>query len=144
MTVRRWFPFAAAAIVLAVAACAGIASNKGGSASSTTAPAAPVVETTTTTTAPSNAAANPTPLAQTVGPGSAGDDVTRLRHRLVELGFAPGPADGQFGPATQMAVWAYQKLVVGLTGSDVTGKVTPDLWTKMEQSLTIHPLRPDA
>jgi peptidoglycan hydrolase-like protein with peptidoglycan-binding domain len=144
MTVRRWFPFAAAAIVLAVAACAGIASNKGGSASSTTAPAAPVVETTTTTAAPSNAAANPTPLAQTVGPGSAGDDVTQLQHRLVELGFDPGPADGQFGPATQMAVWAYQKLVVGLTGSDVTGKVTPDLWTKMEQSLTIHPLRPDA
>ena len=27
-----------------------------------------------------------------------------------------------------MAVWAYQKLVMGLTGTDITGKVTPDLW----------------
>jgi hypothetical protein len=74
----------------------------------------------------------------------AGDDVARLQQRLVDLGFDPGPADGQFGPATQMAVWAYQKLVLGLTGADVTGKVTPDLWARMEQALTIHPLRPNA
>ena len=145
MTVRRWFPFAAAAIVLAVAACAGIASNQGGGASSTTVPASPVVETTSPRRPPPS---TPPPTRRRwprrSGPGSAGDDVTRLQHRLVELGFDPGPADGQFGPATQMAVWAYQKLVVGLTGSAVTGKVTPDLWTRMEQSLTIHPLRPNA
>src|SRR3954451_6367763 len=144
MTVRRWFPFAAAAIVLAVAACAGIAANQGGGAS-TTAPSSPVVETTTLpAAAPASAVATPTPLTRTIGPGVAGDDVTRIQQRLVELGFDPGPTDGQFGPATQMAVWAYQKLVVGLTGSAVTGKVTPDLWTRIEQSLTIRPLRPDA
>ena len=145
MTVRRWFPFAAAAIVVGVAACASIAANQGGGAS-TTAPSSPVVETTAPPGTPASAvpAATPTPLSRTIGPGVTGDDVTRLQQRLVELGFDPGPADGIFGPATQMSVWAYQKLVMGLSGADVTGKVTPDLWAKMEQSLTIHPLRPDA
>ena len=144
MTVRRWFPFAAAAIVLAVAACAGIAANQGGGAS-TTAPSNPVVETTTApAAAPASAVATPTPLTRTIGPGVAGDDVTLIQQRLVDLGFDPGPADGQFGPATQMSVWAYQKLVLGLSGKAVTGKVTPDIWEKMEQGLTIRPLRPDA
>jgi hypothetical protein len=144
MTVRRWFPFAAAAIVLAVAACAGIAANEGGGAS-TTAPSSPVVEATTlATAAPTSAVATPTPLTRIIGPGVAGDDVTRIQQRLVDLGFDPGPADGQFGPATQMSVWAYQKLVLGLSGTAVTGKVTPDLWAKMEQGLTIRPLRPDS
>jgi peptidoglycan hydrolase-like protein with peptidoglycan-binding domain len=143
MTVRRWFPFAAAAIVLGVAACASIAANQGGGAS-TTAPSSPVVETTAPTAAAPASSVAPTPLSRTLGPGVTGDDVSRLQQRLVELGFDPGPTDGLFGPTTQMAVWAYQKLVLGLTGADVTGKVTPDLWAKLEQGLTIHPLRPDA
>ncbi len=145
MTVKRWFPFAAAALVLGVAACASIAANQGGGAS-TTATSTAVVDTTTapaeaaTTAAPVVAA----PLSRTLTPGIAGDDVTRLQQRLVDLAFDPGPVDGQFGPATQMAVWAYQKLVVGLSGKDVTGKVTPELWSKMEQPLTLRPLRPNA
>src|SRR6478672_361049 len=142
MTVRRWFPFAAAAIVLGVAACASIAANQGGGAS-TTVPSSAVVETTAPTGAPTSSIA-PTPLSRTLGPGIAGDDVTRLQQRLVDLGFDPGPVDGQFGPATQMSVWAYQKLVMGLTGTAVTGKVTPDLWAQLEQALTIRPLRPNA
>ena len=142
MTVRRWFPFAAATIVLGVAACASIAANQGGGAS-TTAVSSPVVETTAAPAAPTSAAA-PVPLSRTLGPGVAGDDVTRLQQRLVDLSFDPGPVDGQFGPATQMSVWAYQKLVMGLSGTAVTGKVTPELWAKMEEALTIRPLRPDA
>jgi peptidoglycan hydrolase-like protein with peptidoglycan-binding domain len=142
MTVRRWFPFAAATIVLGVAACASIAANQGGGAS-TTAVSSPVVETTAAPAAPTSAAA-PVPLSRTLGPGVAGDDVTRLQQRLVDLGFDPGPVDGQFGPATQMSVWAYQKLVMGLSGTAVSGKVTPELWTKLEEALTIRPLRPDA
>jgi hypothetical protein len=145
MTVRRWFPFAAAAVVLAVAACASIAANQGGGAS-TTAPSSSAVDTTAAATAPpaTNAVATPSPLSRTLAPGVAGDDVTRLQQRLVDLGFDPGPVDGQFGPATQMSVWAYQKLVMGLSGTAVTGKVTPDLWAKIEQALTIRPLRPNA
>ena len=38
-----------------------------------------------------------------------GDDVKRLQQRLTDMAFDPGPVDGQFGPATQAAVWAYQK-----------------------------------
>ena len=142
MSVKRWFPFAAAALVLGVAACASIAANQGDGAP-TSAPGAPVVETTAAPDAAITAAAAVVaPLSRTLGPGIAGDDVTRLQQRLVELAFDPGPVDGQFGPATQMAVWAYQKLVVGLSGKDVTGKVTPELWSKIEQPLTIRPLRP--
>lgn len=142
MTVRRWFPFAAATIVLGVAACASIAANQGGGAS-TSAVSSPVVETTAAPAAPTSAVA-PVPLSRMLGPGVAGDDVTRLQQRLVDLGFDPGPVDGQFGPATQMSVWAYQKLVMGLSGTAVSGKVTPELWAKMEEALTIRPLRPDA
>ena len=156
MTVKRWFPFAAAALVLGVAACASIAANQGGGNASTTAASAPAVDTTIAASAPAvdtNTAAGPAttaaaatdvPLDRTLGSGTAGDDVARLQQRLVDLAFDPGPVDGQFGPATQMAVWAYQKLVLGLTGKDVTGKVTPDLWAQIEQPLTIRPLRPNA
>ena len=101
------------------------------------------METTAAPAAPTSAAA-PVPLSRTLGPGVAGDDVTRLQQRLVDLGLDPGPVDGQFGPATQMSVWAYQKLVMGLSGTAVTGKVTPELWAKMEEALTIRPQRPDA
>jgi peptidoglycan hydrolase-like protein with peptidoglycan-binding domain len=141
-------PFAAATLVLGVAACAGIASTKGsGSSAANGAAAAPVV-----VSAP---AADPTtegptttivevPLSRTLASGTAGDDVTRLQQRLHDLGYDPGPIDGQFGPATQMAVWAFQKLVQGLSGKDVTGKVTPETWHAIEQPETIRPLRPNA
>ena len=53
------------------------------------------------------------PLANgTIGPGYQGDDVTRVQQRLTDLGFAPGPIDGQFGSLTKMAVWAFEKLVM--------------------------------
>src|SRR5438045_276957 len=142
MTVKRWVPFAAATLVLGVAACTSIAAHQGGGAA--TAPSAPAIETTTPATAPATSAAPKVALDRTLGPGVQGDDVQRLQQRLVDLGFDPGPVDGDFGPATQMAVWAYQKLVVGLTGKDVTGKVSPDLWDQLENPLAIRPLRPNA
>ncbi len=155
MTVKRWFPFAAAALVLGVAACASIASSQGNDASSasgtvtaTGAVAAPTVSSVPDPGATDDDATATTvpevPLTRTLGPGLTGDDVTRLQQRLKDLGYDPGPIDGQFGPATQMAVWAYQKLVLGLTGTDITGKVTPDTWDKIEQPENIRPLRPNA
>jgi peptidoglycan hydrolase-like protein with peptidoglycan-binding domain len=149
MTVKPWVPLAAAALVVAGAAGVAMAARQDGGASgadsgappTSAAPAAAV----TTVVDPSTAPAGPkVPLDQVLASGSAGDEVKRLQQRLVDLAFDPGPVDGQFGPATQTAVWAYQKLVVGLTGKDVTGKVTPDLWDRMQDPTTIRPLRPNA
>lgn len=51
--------------------------------------------------------------------GSSGPAVEAVQQRLTALGYDPGPADGSFGPATQYAVWAFQKV----NGLPVTGAV---------------------
>jgi putative chitinase len=52
--------------------------------------------------------------------GSRGNDVRRLQRRLRERGFNPGKIDGDFGPATEAAVLAFQPsaglLVDGIAG----------------------------
>src|SRR5919106_1593846 len=45
-----------------------------------------------------------------VGPDDRGADVRTLQKRLDELGFAPGPVDGVYGPRTTAAVEAFQLL----------------------------------
>ncbi len=50
------------------------------------------------------------PLLNQVGPDDSGDDVVALQERLAELGFAPGPADGDYGRRTRMAVQVFQEL----------------------------------
>jgi peptidoglycan hydrolase-like protein with peptidoglycan-binding domain len=149
MTVKRWVPFAAAAIVLAAAVATGVAAKQGGGASgadpgTTTTTAPPDQAVVSTPEAPAEAPVAKVPLGQVLVTGSSGEDVKRLQQRLADLAFDPGPIDGEFGPATQAAVWAFQKLVVGLTGTDVTGKVTPELWDRMQDPTTIRPLRPEA
>jgi hypothetical protein len=152
MTVKRWVPFAAGAIVLAAALATGVAARQGddGGTATGAGPAAPppsdpaAAAQPVVTTTPDASATAKVPLDQVLAVGSSGDAVMRLQQRLVDMAFDPGPVDGQFGPATQAAVWAYQKLVVGLAGKEVTGKVTPELWDRMQDPVTIRPLRPDA
>jgi hypothetical protein len=153
MTVKRWVPLAAAALVVAVAAGVAVAARQGGGPSSATPGDAPGAAPTSgaaaadravVTTVAASAPVQKVALNGVLATGSSGDDVTRLQQRLVDLAFDPGPVDGQFGPATQSAVWAYQKLVVGLSGKDVTGKVTPELWDNMQDPTMIRPLRPNA
>ena len=55
--------------------------------------------------------------------GSRGPTVTRLQRRLKSLGFNPGALDGDFGPATQAAVIAFQKSS-GLLADGVAGPRT--------------------
>ncbi|NKZ06206.1 L,D-transpeptidase family protein [Actinomadura latina] len=50
----------------------------------------------------------PAPVRRRLKPGAKGDDVTELQHRLKELNYDPGKADGKYGPSTQTAVWAFQ------------------------------------
>ncbi len=86
-------------------------------------------------------------LAGTITMGSYGDDVKKVQQRLTDLGFAPGPVDGQFGGGTQQAVWAYKKLVGGLTfqqlaASDNASAVDNALWQQMQDPIVIQPRRP--
>jgi peptidoglycan L-alanyl-D-glutamate endopeptidase CwlK len=57
--------------------------------------------------------------------GSSGSDVAKLQAQLQDLGFSPGPIDGNFGPATEAAVLAFQKsmelLADGIAGPRTQG-----------------------
>jgi hypothetical protein len=77
----------------------------------------------------------------TIGPGYQGDDVTRVQQRLTELGFAPGPIDGQFGSLTKMAVWAFEKLVMETDREKAKGLVTPEIWDRMQDPIVVRPRR---
>jgi hypothetical protein len=88
-----------------------------------------------------------TQFAAPVTINSSGDDVRQLQQRLTDLGFAPGPIDGQFGSGTQQAVWAYKKLVMQipketLQDSDTASQVSNEMWQQMQDPITIPPRRP--
>jgi peptidoglycan hydrolase-like protein with peptidoglycan-binding domain len=82
-----------------------------------------------------------TTIDHTLGEGMAGDDVQRLQERLTELAFDPGPVDGYFGSLTRQAVWAFEKLVMGVPRSQATGQVTPDMWSMMQDPIQVKPRR---
>ncbi|NCT89455.1 murein L,D-transpeptidase [Cellulomonas sp. APG4] len=63
--------------------------------------------------------AEPEPLVY----GDEGPEVLALQERLTELGYFLPAADGDFGPATQQAVWALQK-AAGLTRDGLVGPNT--------------------
>jgi lipoprotein-anchoring transpeptidase ErfK/SrfK len=50
----------------------------------------------------------------------SGAAVLQLQQRLAALKYYPGPADGQFGPDTEEAVWAFQE-TQGLPASGTVG-----------------------
>jgi N-acetylmuramoyl-L-alanine amidase len=52
-----------------------------------------------------------------------GDDVTNLQERLLELGYDAGPADGIFGPGTEVGLRAFQR-DYGLTSDGTCGPAT--------------------
>jgi len=82
-----------------------------------------------------------TNLSQPLGYGSAGEPVSDLQERLTELGFFPGPVDGQFGGLTEKAVWAFEKLVMQVPRGEPTGIVTDEMWQFMQQPIEIQPRR---
>jgi len=147
---RRWLPAGTAIVILVIVLIAAM--TAGGDDSSTDASEVPpssagAPETSTSSSAPP-VVVEPTPtiphtqLSQTIGYGNAGDEVKAVQQRLTDLGFAPGPIDGQFGSGTQQSVWAFEKLVLQTPRADVTGKVTNDMWQTMQDNLKILPLRP--
>jgi hypothetical protein len=76
-----------------------------------------------------------------VAQGSTGEKVIALQDRLRALAFDPGPSDGQFGPATQRSVWAFEKLILDVAAADVTGVVTPAIWQRMNEPIDVRPRR---
>ena len=67
-----------------------------------------------------------------------------VQQRLTELGFDPGPVDGQFGGLTRAAVWAFEKLVLQTPRAEATGRVTNEMWSRMQDPSAILPRRPNA
>src|SRR5690606_22810044 len=128
-------------------------SNAAGAGPSAT--AVPSVE--VTATQPPNESAPPTvatvattapvqkvPLGRTLGDGVTGDDVRMVQTRLAELGFDPGPVDGVYGGVTIEAVWAFEKLLLGTSSAAATGRVTPEMWDRMQDPIAVTPRRPTA
>ena len=76
-----------------------------------------------------------------IGLGSTGSDVGALQNRLTEVGFDPGPADSVFGPATERAVWAFEKLILDAPPADVTGVVTTEMWGRLNDPIEVRPRR---
>lgn len=83
-----------------------------------------------------------TTLSQPLSSGFFGSEVEMVQSRLSELGFDPGPVDGQFGTLTTQAVWAFEKLVMGTPRSEARGIVTADMWDRMQDPLQVVPRRP--
>lgn len=135
---------------------AGVHSVARRSAVDTTAPPSPTPTPATTIPVPSptttvpptatsstNAATTTNPNKIT-GPLQVGDSetpVTALQDRLRELGFEPGPTDGQFGSLTQQAVGAFEKLILEAPSDQATGVVTDELRQAMLAQSPIRPRR---
>ena len=159
---KRWLPAIAAGCVLLVVVAAGMSGRSEGDAgqlvpaddtSSPVDSALPVADAsalTTVTAVGSDTTAVTVPktsFAETLAMGAFGSDVEQLQTRLTELGFVPGVVDGQFGSLTQQAVWAYKKLVGGMTWEELDASnsktaVTNELWQQMQDPITIAPRRP--
>ena len=82
-----------------------------------------------------------TTLDQTLGQGMSGPEVERLQERLTRWRFNPGPVDGTYGSLTRQAVWAFEKLVMGVPRAQATGQVTPEMWSMMQDPIQVKPRR---
>jgi hypothetical protein len=141
---RRAVALAAILIVGVVAVVVAIVAF-GGSGGSGTADTAPITATTPATPpATTPASTTPPPAVQTpaslavvlpdAGTLRTGDDgsaVKKLQRALTALGFAPGKADGLFGPLTKQAVVAFQQAnglaPDGIVGAKTAGKINSGL-----------------
>ena len=147
----RWLPVGAAGVLLLAVIVAGVIGGSGGSdaaASTTVGATGPQVSGPFTTetyqgveTIPTSAPIVKVPLAQTLSEGMAGDDVLRVQKRLKDLAFDPGPVDGSFGTLTKQAVWAFEKLVLNTPRAQATGRVTPEVWDRMQDPIQVAPRR---
>ncbi|MFV0309539.1 MAG: peptidoglycan-binding protein [Desertimonas sp.] len=145
----RWLPALIAVALLggvAVVAATGLldAGQNGASTSTTAAVTTTTIAPTTIPTTPPSTAPPRTQLTNALSKGNSGPEVQRLQERLKELGFEPGPIDGDFGDLTRAAVWAFEKLVMQVPRGEATGRVTNEMWQRMQDPLVLVPRRRDA
>jgi hypothetical protein len=74
-----------------------------------------------------------------IRPGEKSERVLVVQNRLKSLGYDPGPLDSKFGPATQNAVWAFQR-VNGLLPDAIVGDKTTAALADPKPPV---PMRPD-
>ena len=147
---RRWLPAGAAVAVVAVVVGIGLAgrgdtsdaASNGTIAASTVSGDPGLASTTTPTVVETQPTVPKTHLTATVKNGSSGAEVSGVQQRLKDLGFDPGPIDGVFGGTTQQSVYAFEKLILQTPRADATGKVTDEMWQRMQDAIVIAPLRP--
>jgi hypothetical protein len=146
---RRRFLVASIGIAVPATAYFTLRDRSSGRAEGEDRPIAAPAPSSTETTAPAldSSAAPPPPVVppiefdHAVSVGSSGTKVRALQDRLRELAFDPGPSDGLFGPATERAVWAYEKFLEGVPYAEVTGVVSPERWLRMNETFDIRPRR---
>ena len=152
----RWLPVGAAGGLLAVVIGVGVAGGGGDDGSARLEPSlpgvpmVPVASSAAPTTihhdpvatVPTTAPVAKVALATTLNPGAYGSDVKMVQERLVQLGFDPGPVDSAYGTMSQQAVWAFDKLVMGTPRAEMTGAVTPEMWSRMQDPIQIVPRQP--
>jgi len=134
--VHRWVPAIAAAAVLIAVVVVGVVTSGGGGTS--TPPTSTINQVVTGST---NVPVTKLTLTQTYGRGAAGPEIKLIQDRLIELKFDPGVPDGAFGARTQQAVWAFEALVMGVPSDQLTGKVDAEMWSRMQDPITIAPRR---
>lgn len=153
----RWLPVGAAGGLLAIVIGAGVlgSGGDGGGADADGLPSDSALTTVVTETTPATTIAYEpvesvatvapvakVPLTRTLSDGVAGDDVQAVQQRLADLGFDPGPIDGIYGLMTMQSVWAFEALVMDVPREDSTGKVSPEVWDRMQDPIKIKPRRP--
>lgn len=107
--------------VATASAASGAVGAVGAAGAAGAAVARPAVMLTSATTARATPAYRPP--GRTLRSGTRGSDVRALQQRLGQLKYYPGRVDGQFGPNTLEAVWAFQE-VQGLAVDGVVGPAT--------------------
>ena len=149
--IRRWLPAIAAVGVLGIVVFIGMSGGDGDSSAAPGAnPGAVDVSALTvpSTTAPAGVVGSAdvakTQLSQPLKKGSFGEEVKALQQRLHDLGFDPGPVDGQFGAGTEQAVWAFEGVYSRTPFKQQTGVVTNEMWQQMQDPLFFPPRRPQS
>jgi len=109
------------AIFFAILAAAGVFNGSKTAAP----PVAPPVKHVTVTVPATNPVTTPSAQApaQTLKPGDTGAQVKTLQRALATLGFSAGKPDGDYGPATQVAVERFQ-VAKGLAEDGIVGPAT--------------------
>ena len=133
-TFERWRPALLSLVVLAIVIAVGVQQNQANKQDNNTNDPGVVADSGLTT-------AITVPLSRNLESGMQGDDVLRLQQRLKDLHFDPGPVDGMFGQNTVQAMWAFEKLVLGVPREEATGILTPATWSIMQTSLKFVPQR---